>query len=90
MDLTKSNPFELIGNELLEIKNQLLEIAETQTANPIREIVSGEVLCERLAVTRQTLGRWREQKRIPFIQVGSIIRYDFPKVMEALEEGRVS
>lgn len=81
------NPFELINNELAEIKNQLSGIAETQTASPIREIVSGEVLCERFSITRQTLGRWRDQKRIPFIQVGSIIRYDFLKVVEALEKG---
>lgn len=90
MEQLNFNPFELINNELRIIKDQLNEIAETQTAFPKTEIVSGEILCSRLEITRQTLGRWRLKNRIPFIQVGSVIRYDFPKVVEALENGRVT
>lgn len=81
------NPFRLINNKLEGIEGKLLEVLETQTNNPRVEIVSGDVLCERFNVTRQTLGRWRDQGRIPFIQVGSIVRYDFLKVINALEKG---
>lgn len=81
---TFSNPFEQIANELSSIKGQLAEITELK---PQAEIISDKTLCERLEVTRQTIGRWRKQNRIPFIQIGSVIRYDFNKVVEALEEG---
>lgn len=53
-------------------------------------IVDGSFLEENLKIHRTTLSRWREQGRIPFIQVGGVIRYDFNKVVAALEEGRVS
>ncbi|HTN00201.1 MAG TPA: hypothetical protein VL088_15700 [Pedobacter sp.] len=86
---TNFNPFDLINDELRIIKDQLSELAETQTTSPKTEIISGETLCKRLEITRQTLGRWRVQKRIPFIEVGRVIRYDFPKVVEALEKGRI-
>lgn len=78
-----NNPFEHLANELSAIKIQLAELSELK--NPQSEIVSDKTLCERLEITRQTLHRWRKQSRIPFIQVGAIIRYDYPKVVEALE-----
>lgn len=80
------NPFEHLADELSSIKSQLEELTELK---PKAEIISDKTLSERLEVTRQTLGRWRNQGRIPFIQVGSIIRYDYNKVIQALEEGRV-
>ena len=78
-----NNPFEQLADELNSIKIQLAEITELK---PQAEIISDKTLCERLEVTRQTLGRWRKQNRIPFIQIGSVIRYDYNKVLEALEK----
>ena len=81
---TFNNPFEQIANELNSIKSHLADLTEPTLQ---AEIISDKTLCERLEVTRQTLGRWRKQNRIPFIQIGSVIRYDFNKVIIALEEG---
>lgn len=53
---------------------------------PKPEILDGDELIEKLGITRQTLARWRKQKRIPFIQAGAVIRYDLNKVLEALEK----
>lgn len=80
------NPFEIIQVELRAIKEELAEIKERQLAQPKVEIIDNEVLCKRLDVTRATLGRWRKQKKIPFIQEGGVIRYNYPRVIEALEE----
>lgn len=84
---TSYNPFEFINNELAEIKDRLSELVEPKSTTP--QIVDEAFLAKEIKVTRQTIGRWRIQGRIPFIQVGSVIRYDFLKVIEALEEGSV-
>ncbi|MET4138472.1 hypothetical protein [Pedobacter sp. UYP1] len=65
--------------------NKALKIHSNQLLTPKPEIVDGETLELKFGITRQTLGRWRKQKRIPYIQHGGIIRYDLNKVIEALE-----
>lgn len=62
-----------------------LEKHSAALAVPSPRIVDGDTLEKELDITRQTLGRWRRQKRIPFIQEGGVIRYDFNKVLAALE-----
>lgn len=47
-------------------------------------ILDTDQLMAKLGVTRPTLSKWRKEKRIPFIQVGSVVRYDLEKVLEAL------
>lgn len=54
----------------------------------IPQIIDGDFLEENLKIHRQTLNNWRKQGRIPFIQIGNVIRYDFNKVIQALEEGK--
>jgi hypothetical protein len=54
-------------------------------ANPAPQIVDGDTLQQKLNITRQTLARWRKQKRISFIQEGGVIRYDYLKIIAALE-----
>lgn len=83
---------QIITNEA-EIKGIIKEAFEWALDNmpqkkpsPEVLIVDEERLCENLGVTRQTLARWRKQGRIPFIQAGGMIRYDFHKVIGALEK----
>lgn len=40
---------------------------------------------EYLSVSPQTLKRWREKGKIPFIKIGASIRYDLDEVIKALE-----
>jgi hypothetical protein len=54
-------------------------------AVPEPQIMDGEEIEQKFNITRQTLARWRKQKRIPFIQEGGVIRYDWLKVIAALE-----
>lgn len=48
-------------------------------------IMTGDELCVKLDVTIQTLIRWRHKGKIPYMQIGSSVRYDYAKVLEALE-----
>jgi hypothetical protein len=54
-------------------------------AVPTPQIVDGDAIEQKFNITRQTLARWRKQKRIQFIQEGGVIRYDWLKVIAALE-----
>ena len=53
--------------------------------NKSKTILDTNQLMAKLSVTRPTLSKWRKANRIPFIQVGSVVRYDLDKVLEALE-----
>ena len=48
-------------------------------------IITEKELSERLKITKVTLHKYRRQGKIPFSQVGRIIRYDYKEVMEALK-----
>jgi excisionase family DNA binding protein len=50
-----------------------------------KTILDTDQLMEKLGVTRPTLSKWRKEGRIPFIQVGAVVRYDLDKVLESLE-----
>lgn len=50
--------------------------------------ISSRDLCEFLDITEPTLYRYRKQGRIPFLTIGTAIRFELPKVLEALESGR--
>ena len=65
--------------EQLESGHSLTNQQQSQT------ILDTDQLMAKLGVTRPTLSRWRKENRIPFIQVGSVVRYDLDKVLEALE-----
>ena len=63
---------------------------ESQTPNQLLkpDIITGEELCKKLDVTIQTLIRWRQKGKIPYLQIGSSIRYDLNKVLDAIEVGK--
>jgi excisionase family DNA binding protein len=42
-------------------------------------------LCKRLAITEPTAIRWRKRGKIPFMSIGSSIRYDWQAVLTALQ-----
>lgn len=82
-----SNPFEILERKLINIECMLMEGKNTNCdlKTPELEIITGEELCKKLDVTIQTLIRWRHKGKIPYLQLGSSIRYDFNKVLDALE-----
>jgi hypothetical protein len=81
------NPFEVINAKL----DQLLEHQQaplTSSSLPPTEVINEEVLCQRLGITHPTAIRWRQRGKIPFLQIGSAIRYDWQNVLKSLEQKR--
>jgi len=48
-------------------------------------IINGKELMARLMISEPTLIRWRKKGKIPYYAIGSAIRYDLQKVLNALE-----
>lgn len=61
---------------------------QTGEAKPETIIVDNDALCEKLGISLPTLIRWRHKGKIPFLQIGSAIRYDLNAVLKALEAGK--
>ena len=73
---------------MLEAMQWAVEHLPAQRTLSEPEIITGDKLCQRLDITIQTLIRWRQKGKIPFMQIGSAIRYDLNKVIEAIEVGK--
>ena len=83
--ITEKEDFKDIALEMLK---WAVENMPAQKPIPKPDIMTGEELCKKLDITIQTLIRWRHKGKIPFFAIGSSIRYDFNKVLEALEVGK--
>lgn len=70
------------------IKEALQSTSPTsQTDNDAQpEIIDTKTLLSRLDLSEPTVIRYRQKGVIPFLQVGSAIRYNWPKVLEVLEK----
>lgn len=53
--------------------------------DPEPEIIDGAELRKRLNISEPTAIRWRQKGRIPYLQIGSNIRYNWREVIKALE-----
>lgn len=49
------------------------------------KIVTGDFICDEFKISRQTLNRWKNKGKVPFLQIGTSIRYDLNAVVKALE-----
>jgi excisionase family DNA binding protein len=76
---------DLILSEFNELK-ELIKSRPVEQPAAVPEIINTEELCKRLDLSEPTLISWRKKKVIPFMRVGSSIRYNWPKVIEALEK----
>lgn len=62
--------------------------ANIQIPEPQKEVIkpiSQKELCTFLGLTEPTVIRWRQKGKLPFMQIGSAIRYDLSSVLLALE-----
>lgn len=71
----------LISNAI----SNTLEAYEKKQAVKKIDLIDGYELCKRLGITIQTLIRWKAKGKLPYLQIGASIRYDYFKVLEALE-----
>ena len=78
------NPFDVILSRLDQIESKLPG-SVANISSPPAEIVDTEELCKRLDITKPTLSAWRKKGKIPFLQIGSAIRFNWIAVLAALE-----
>ena len=83
------NPYELIQTQLNSIEEKInLITAASQSPIPPKEIIDRKELCKRLAITEPTVIRWEKRGKIPVLHIGNSVRYNWPTVIDALENKR--
>ena len=75
---------ELIDNSV-RLAFERLNTASTGTQDKNEQPVTTKQLCEFLGITEPTVIRWRKKGKIPFMQIGSAIRFNLSAVVSALE-----
>ena len=81
---TMYNPFDSISQLLNDILERLNNISANPPPHAI-EIITQDELCKRLMTSKPTLIRWVKKKKIPSIRIGRSVRFNWQKVIEALE-----
>lgn len=76
------NPFCLLLAEMVEIKKM---ISDQQQREPTPEIIDRKELQKRLGISEPTAISLSKKKKIPVIKLGSSIRYNWPKVLVAIQ-----
>jgi excisionase family DNA binding protein len=80
-----SNPFDELLQRMDKLEGMIAGISPALPAEALEKPVTTDELCEFLAVTRPTIARYRKKNVIPFMIIGSAIRYDRRAVLKALE-----
>ena len=81
----------LHGFPLEELLLRFQEILRREAGTPLPsqiEIIDRGELSKRLGVTPVTIIRLEKKKKIPSIRLGSSVRYNWPRVIEALENSK--
>ena len=78
---------EMILAKLQDLEYQISRIQQVPLEQP-PEIITSVELAKRLAISLPTLRKMRESKKIPSISVGGDFRFNFPKVLEALQKSK--
>lgn len=78
-----NNPFEDIHNRLDDIYELINKIIQREAPLP-PEIIDRKTLISRLDISEPTAIRWQQKGKIPYLKIGSAIRYDWIKVIQAL------
>ena len=76
------NEFKLL---MTDVVNDCLHHKTPNDTAQLTEILSRAELCKRLNITEPTCIRWEKKGLIPCFRIGSSCRYNWPKVIEALE-----
>lgn len=78
------NPFDVIIEKLDGLESKISGTSTVPTPPPT-EIIDRSELCKRLSITEPTCIRWEKKGVLPCFRIGSSIRYNWPKVIQALE-----
>lgn len=63
------------------------ELTANSSSPPTKEeIIDRTELCRRLNLVEPTIIKWEKKGKIPSLRVGSAVRYNWHKVLQALEK----
>lgn len=71
---------------ITECVNSCLNHNRKESDNHIAEIIDRAELCKRLDISEPTVIRWEGKGKIPSLRVGDRVRYNWHKVLKALEQ----
>jgi len=77
-------PSVTIGGSRFFIKEDVEKYIEGRRI--IIELITEKQLCEMLKITPVTCWQWRKDKKLPFLKMGKVIRYDKVAVLKWLQE----
>ena len=77
-----------LANEIQRQVNMALEHKMNELKfekEEVGEVIKEDELCRRLELSRTTISSYRRKNKIPYLKVGNNIRYEYEKVLKALE-----
>jgi excisionase family DNA binding protein len=84
MDRLLTTPEEIQAIVEASILKALDQRTQPEYTTPDKLITEAE-LCKFLGVSAPTLIRWRKKRKIPFIRIGTCVRYNLVAVLKKLE-----
>ncbi|MGJ1445998.1 helix-turn-helix domain-containing protein [Sphingobacterium spiritivorum] len=93
MDLLTNKAEEIIAHQelIIQLKNRIKEILNNYRPVMKGEIyLSGEDVCELLHISKRTLQQYRDDKILPYIQIGGKILYKESDILTVLEQNYIS
>jgi hypothetical protein len=93
MDLLTNETEEIIAHQtmIIQLKNRIDEILKNYRPVMNGEIyLSGEDVCKLLHISKRTLQQYRDDKILPYIQIGGKIIYKESDILIILEQNYIS
>ena len=93
MDLFTNDNEEIIAHQemITELRNRIESILNNYRPVMNGEIyLSGQDICELLHISKRTLQQYRDDKILPFIQIGGKIIFKQSDILSALEQNYIS
>ena len=93
MDLLTNDTEEIIAYQemMIRLRNRIEEILKNYRPVMNGEIyLSGEDVCQLLHISKRTLQQYRDDKILPYIQIGGKIIYKESDILTILEQNYIS
>ena len=82
---TLVSPLEELTDAIRNVVREELSKVSPEDLQPPQDLLTEKEVLKKLGITQPTISKWRQKGKIPFVRVGSSIRYDLGKVIKALE-----
>lgn len=80
-----TTPHELEALMAKVLDSRIAQLGVSSPSTSPKEIIDTDTLCQRLGITEPTAIRHRKRGLIPFLTIGSAVRFNWDEVLKALE-----